>query len=129
MNISKIMPRCRVHSEIGSEWDKPGKSYTSYNFTYQPQDMPLDPGRPEYHPLEVKVGMGINLRPPVSLVKLLLQAIVTNSEKKGEQEPQMSFVSRDQVLIWVLDPASKSRMRGIVVLISVSICVVAWFLL
>ncbi|KAJ7253242.1 hypothetical protein C8J57DRAFT_1722591 [Mycena rebaudengoi] len=96
---NKIMPRCRVHSEIGSEWDKPGKSYTSYNFTYQPQDMSLDPG-PEYHPLEVKVGMGINLRPP------------------GAQEPRMSFVSRDQILIWVLDPASKSQMRGIVVLIS-----------
>ncbi|KAJ7936947.1 hypothetical protein B0H13DRAFT_2649329, partial [Mycena leptocephala] len=99
---SKVMPRCRVDCEIGEKWDKDNKSYSSYNIDYRAQDIRLDAERLEFHPLEVKVGMGINLRP-------------AGSEKPL---PQLSFVNRNQVLIWVSDPASKSRIRGIVVLMS-----------
>ncbi|KAJ7136613.1 hypothetical protein C8R44DRAFT_948151 [Mycena epipterygia] len=63
---SKSMPRCRVAHENGDEWDEENRSYSSYNIAYQPQDMALDAERDELHPLEVKVGMGINLQPPVS---------------------------------------------------------------
>jgi hypothetical protein len=60
------MPRCRVRHEIGDEWVKDDKSYSSYNIVYQLQDIQLDAERSEFYPLEVKVGMGINLRPAAS---------------------------------------------------------------
>ncbi|KAJ7835962.1 hypothetical protein B0H13DRAFT_192593 [Mycena leptocephala] len=63
---SKVMPRCRVDYETGDEWDKDNKSYFSYNIVYQVQDIRLDTERREFHPLEVKIGMGINLRPAAS---------------------------------------------------------------
>ncbi|KAJ7127957.1 hypothetical protein C8R44DRAFT_779066 [Mycena epipterygia] len=96
------LPRCRVNHEIGDEWDEDSRSYTSYNIAYQPQDMRLDVERSELHPLEVKVGMGINLRPSGAEAPL----------------PRISFINRNQVLIWVSDPTSKARIRGIVVLMS-----------
>ncbi|KAJ6522673.1 hypothetical protein DFH09DRAFT_1191306 [Mycena vulgaris] len=99
---SKVMPKCYVDYETGDEWDEENKSYSAYNIVYQAQDIRLDTERPEFHPLEVKVGMGINLRP-------------SGSEKPL---PQISFVNRNQVLIWVSDPESKARIRGIVVLMS-----------
>ncbi|KAJ7127951.1 hypothetical protein C8R44DRAFT_101163 [Mycena epipterygia] len=46
--------------------------------------------------------MGINLRPSGAEAPL----------------PRISFINRNQVLIWVSDPASKARIRGIVVLMS-----------
>jgi hypothetical protein len=60
------MPRCRVDYETGDEWDEDNKSYSSYNIVYQVQDIRLDTERREFHPLEVKIGMGINLRPATS---------------------------------------------------------------
>ncbi|KAJ7887830.1 hypothetical protein B0H14DRAFT_2694749 [Mycena olivaceomarginata] len=99
---SKVMPKCRVDYEIGDEWDSSSESYSSYNISYELQDMRLDAERAGSHPLEVRVGMGINLRPAGSEQPL----------------PQMSFVHRNQVLIWVSDPTSKMRIRGIMVLMS-----------
>ncbi|KAJ6535010.1 hypothetical protein B0H19DRAFT_1184701 [Mycena capillaripes] len=64
--------------------------------------MRLDAERSEFHPLDVKVGMGINLRP-------------AGTEKPL---PQISFINRNQVLIWVSEPTSRARIRGIVVLLS-----------
>ncbi|KAJ6535027.1 hypothetical protein B0H19DRAFT_1184748 [Mycena capillaripes] len=64
--------------------------------------MRLDAERSEFHPLEVKVGMGINLRPAGTEQPL----------------PQISFINRNQVLIWVSEPTSRARIRGIVVLLS-----------
>jgi hypothetical protein len=55
-----------VDYETGDEWDEDNKSYSSYNIVYQVQDIRLDTERREFHPLEVKVGMGINLRPAAS---------------------------------------------------------------
>jgi hypothetical protein len=66
INLVKVMPRCRVEYETGDEWDEGSKSYSSYNITYQLQDIRLNAERSELHPLEVKVGMGINLRPVAS---------------------------------------------------------------
>ncbi|KAF8175435.1 hypothetical protein K438DRAFT_1771058 [Mycena galopus ATCC 62051] len=83
----------------GDKWDEDSKSYWSYNIAYEPQ---LNPRRSEAHSLEVKVGMGINLKPP-------------GSEKPL---PQISFIHRTQILVWVSDPGSKARLRGIVVSMS-----------
>ncbi|KAF8215329.1 hypothetical protein K438DRAFT_774462 [Mycena galopus ATCC 62051] len=99
---SKVMPKCLVEHENGEEWDQDDKSYSSYNLVYQPQNFQWDTRLPKIHPLEVGVGMGINLRPAAS----------------KKPPPQISFVNRNQVLIWVSDPSSKSRIRGIMVLMS-----------
>ncbi|KAJ7033547.1 hypothetical protein C8F04DRAFT_1104252 [Mycena alexandri] len=99
---SKVMPRCRVDYEIGARWNINNKSYSSYDICYQAQDIRLDAERHEFYPLEVKVGMGINLHP-------------AGSEKTL---PKISFIHRNQILMWVSDPISRSRIRGIVVLMS-----------
>ncbi|KAJ7224898.1 hypothetical protein C8J57DRAFT_1390645 [Mycena rebaudengoi] len=99
---TKAPPKYRVVPEPGAEWDQDNKSYSSYDIVYEAQDTPLSDEQSESHPLEVRVGMGINLRPAGS--KKLL--------------PQISFVNRNQVLIWVSDPTSKAPIRGILVLMS-----------
>ncbi|KAJ7835990.1 hypothetical protein B0H13DRAFT_2107543 [Mycena leptocephala] len=100
---NKVMPKCRVVPEMGDEWNEGPKSYSSYNIAYQLRDMRLDAERSESHSMKIRVGMGINLRPAVRLKKPL---------------PQISFVNRNQVLIWVSDPTSKAQIRGIMVLMS-----------
>ncbi|KAJ6506738.1 hypothetical protein C8R45DRAFT_1175917 [Mycena sanguinolenta] len=75
-------------------------SYARINGTTV-QKPELDAQHPDY-PLEVRVGMGINIRPPGSKTPL----------------PKISFVKRNQVLIWVSDPTSKARIRGVMALMS-----------
>ncbi|KAJ7797487.1 hypothetical protein B0H13DRAFT_2168596 [Mycena leptocephala] len=99
---NKVMPKCRVVPEMGDEWNEGPKSYSSYNIAYQLRDMRLDAERSESHSMKIRVGMGINLRPAGSKKPL----------------PQISFVNRNQVLIWVSDPTSKAQIRGIMVLMS-----------
>jgi hypothetical protein len=60
------MPNCCVVPELGEAWNEDNKSYSSYDIGYWAQAMQMDAERPEVLPLEVKVGMGINLRPPAS---------------------------------------------------------------
>jgi hypothetical protein len=60
------MPNCCVVAEPGETWNEDKKSYSSYNISYWAQAMQLDAKHPEFLPIEVKVGMGINLHPPVS---------------------------------------------------------------
>ncbi|KAJ7887852.1 hypothetical protein B0H14DRAFT_3430472 [Mycena olivaceomarginata] len=116
---SKVMPKCRVDYEIGDRWNKANKSYSSYNIAYQTQNIRLDDERSEYRPLEVKVGMGINLDPAASVLTIEIRGLTCHRFKGSEKPlPQMSFVNRNQVLIWVSDPTSKSCIRGIVVLMS-----------
>ncbi|KAJ7855961.1 hypothetical protein B0H14DRAFT_729431 [Mycena olivaceomarginata] len=61
---TKAMPNCCVVAEPGETWNEDKKSYSSYNISYWAQAMQLDAKHPEFLPIEVKVGMGINLRPP-----------------------------------------------------------------
>jgi hypothetical protein len=58
------MPRSHMDHEMGEEWDEDNKSYSSYNIVYQPQDSRYSAAKSDL--LEVKVGMGINLRPTAS---------------------------------------------------------------
>jgi hypothetical protein len=67
IDLLKVMPRCHVDYEPGDEWDADDKSFSSYNIAYERQLMRMN-SEPESrpYPLEVKFGMGINLRPSVS---------------------------------------------------------------
>ncbi|KAF8210703.1 hypothetical protein K438DRAFT_96646 [Mycena galopus ATCC 62051] len=98
----KVMPRWSVKEEFGEEWEEDETSFSSFDVVYQPQDIRLEIEKSESHPLEVQVAMGINLRPAGSEAPL----------------PQISFIHRNQALIWVSDPASKAQIRGILVLMS-----------
>ncbi|KAJ7475129.1 hypothetical protein B0H11DRAFT_1326030 [Mycena galericulata] len=103
---SKVIPK------KGDEWDEDSKSYRSYNIehiAYQP--------RSEARRLDVKLDMEVNLKPAVIVYPIVL--ILT---LKGFEKPlsQISFIHRDQILIWVSDPASKAQLRGIVVSMSVN---------
>ncbi|KAK7001430.1 hypothetical protein R3P38DRAFT_1795411 [Favolaschia claudopus] len=93
---NKVLPKCRVDHEPGDEWDTDDKSFSSYNIVYRPQDEVFEVER---GPLELRVGMGINTHPSGSAQPL----------------PKISFVNRKQVLIWVADPTSKAKIRGILV--------------
>ncbi|KAJ6564185.1 hypothetical protein B0H19DRAFT_1374657 [Mycena capillaripes] len=97
---SKIMPKCPPDCENEDGWDEDRKSYSSYNIASEPQHMRLDPLRSEVQTSKVKVGMGINLKPP------------------GSKTPQISFIHRNQILVWVSDPALQAKVRGIVVSMS-----------
>ncbi|KAK7028604.1 hypothetical protein R3P38DRAFT_932410 [Favolaschia claudopus] len=96
---NKVLPKCRVDYEPGDDWDHEGKSFSSYNIAYQPQEAPF---RQNSEPIQVRVGMGINLSPPVSEMSL----------------PRISFIARKQVLIWVSDSTSKAKIRGVLVLLT-----------
>jgi hypothetical protein len=66
MNLVQAMPKCSIHAEPGDDPDDDQKSYSSYNFAYQLQDMQLDSEQSVRPGMEFKVGMGINIRPPAS---------------------------------------------------------------
>ncbi|KAF7358454.1 hypothetical protein MVEN_00895900 [Mycena venus] len=98
---TKATPRWCVDSIPGDDWSKANKSYSSYDLVYRAQDIPLDDGRPAFHPFDVKMGMGISLQLAAS-----------------EPVPQISFIHRNLVPIWVYDSKSKAGIRGIAVLMS-----------
>ncbi|KAJ7614929.1 hypothetical protein FB45DRAFT_1035728 [Roridomyces roridus] len=104
---NKAMPKCLVKWEEGEEWgdeEDADESYSSYNISFQPREVCFSSTRnSEPLPLEVKVGMGVNFR----------------SAPSGQPPlPPVSFVNRNQVLMWISDPSSKAQIRGILVLIS-----------
>ncbi|KAJ7624361.1 hypothetical protein FB45DRAFT_1060692 [Roridomyces roridus] len=95
----RVMPNCWVRPVVGPEWDKGDISYSSYNYEYEWQDKLLNYPRAPGEAMEFKVGIGINLRPEGSL-------------------PRISFVTQNQTLIWVSDPKTRAKTRGILVLMN-----------
>lgn len=59
--MKQITPRCQVFSNTGEEWSTNNSSYSSYNVSYEPQADLVGTLRGLPFPLEVRVGMGINL--------------------------------------------------------------------
>ncbi|KAF8190604.1 hypothetical protein K438DRAFT_913041 [Mycena galopus ATCC 62051] len=91
---SKPMPTCYVEAECGPKWNskEENKSYSSYNVGYLTSAPPLAAESLKNLPFRVQVGMGINTR---------------------LAPPQISFVHRNQVPIWVVDPAFRGQIHGI----------------
>jgi hypothetical protein len=96
MNLVKVMPKCHVDYEMGDDWTEGQKSYSSFNIVYQLQDMQLDAERSEFHPLEVRAGMGINLRPAASKdsqLSFLSDYLVTNPRaRKNRFHKSRSYI-------------------------------------
>ncbi|KAJ7721488.1 hypothetical protein B0H16DRAFT_1602515 [Mycena metata] len=89
---SKPMPPCQIQVEPGERFRKRhGKDYMSYNYTYCPR-APSLPGLStnRRYFLNVGFGLGINFNP--------------YKDKDSEcliQPPQVSFINRNQVFVWV----------------------------
>ncbi|KAJ6624735.1 hypothetical protein B0H10DRAFT_717281 [Mycena sp. CBHHK59/15] len=96
---NKPMPRCTVGYVPGSRWNKDGKSYTSYDITTVPGDDPRASSGSK-HPLKAEFGIGINIW----------------ESKKDTGLPKMSFITRNQAILWISEPALKSKVRGLLVL-------------
>ncbi|KAJ7030828.1 hypothetical protein C8F04DRAFT_714100 [Mycena alexandri] len=95
---NKPTPRCRIFHDPGQRWNEDGKSYTSYDITTVPGKNPTNG---QQHDLEAEYAMGINLLPV---------------ENAGL--PKISFITRNQVVIWISDPTLKAKVRGLLVLMT-----------
>ncbi|KAJ7712090.1 hypothetical protein B0H16DRAFT_1703140 [Mycena metata] len=93
---NKASPRCGVFFDPGERWNEDNKSYMSYDITTVPGK---NPRTGVQHPLKVDFAMGINLK-----------------SVKDAGLPTISFITRNQVVLWIQDPTLKAQVRGILVL-------------
>ncbi|KAF8132185.1 hypothetical protein K438DRAFT_1947941 [Mycena galopus ATCC 62051] len=98
---TKPTPKCLIFHDPGERWNKDGKSYTSYDITTVPRK---DPRTGIMHPLKARFAMGINL----------------HRNEDNPKLPRISFITRNQLIFWISDPTLKSRVRGVLVLMTVS---------
>ncbi|KAF8185839.1 hypothetical protein K438DRAFT_1836409 [Mycena galopus ATCC 62051] len=96
---NKPIPKCHIIPDPGERWNKDGKSYISYDITTVPKE---DPRSGIRHPLHAQFAMGINVYCPKANPKL----------------PKISFVTRNQVIVWISDATMKSKVRGLLVLMT-----------
>ncbi|KAF8185843.1 hypothetical protein K438DRAFT_1836412 [Mycena galopus ATCC 62051] len=96
---NKSTPRCLIFHDPGDRWNKDGKSYTSYDITTVPRK---DPRTGMMHPLKARFAMGINV----------------HRNEENPKLPKISFITRNQVILWISDPTMKSRVRGLLVLMT-----------
>ncbi|KAF8185840.1 hypothetical protein K438DRAFT_2154682 [Mycena galopus ATCC 62051] len=87
---NKPIPKCYVIPDPGERWNKNGKSYISYDITTVPKE---DPRSGIRHPLHAQFAMGINIHCPKANPKL----------------PKISFITRNQVIVWISDAIMKSK--------------------
>ncbi|KAJ7033395.1 hypothetical protein C8F04DRAFT_623832 [Mycena alexandri] len=86
---SKPVPSCQIDPVQGEHFRRDGKDYRSYNYTYTPRaDLPgLRTNKRSV--LKVGFGVGINFNPYMKDSERLVQP------------PQVTFINRNQVFIWV----------------------------
>ncbi|KAJ6597483.1 hypothetical protein DFH09DRAFT_1272188 [Mycena vulgaris] len=100
MADDKPFPSCHVEEQIGKEWDTDGKSYSSYDVSWQP--MAPQNGHPR--PVNIRFGMGIEF--------------YGKEERYISRLPTISHILRNQIILWVFDPELKAKVRGMIVLTS-----------
>ncbi|KAJ7702699.1 hypothetical protein B0H17DRAFT_118894 [Mycena rosella] len=100
----KPMPRCEMRYDLGKGWERVdaddlGKDFESYDITWRPASDRDNVA----HEMYVEFGLGMHLR----------------QDELAEGLPPISFVLRNQIMVWVSDPALHSKGRGILLLTSV----------
>ncbi|KAJ7495275.1 hypothetical protein FB451DRAFT_1213734 [Mycena latifolia] len=101
----KPMPKCKVQYDMGKAWEsedaeKLGKDFGSYDVQWRPE-----PDRDNVaHEMQVEFGLGLHLRHDKRLY--------------NDGMPLISSVLRNQILVWVSDPALRTKGRGILLLTS-----------
>ncbi|KAJ7099365.1 hypothetical protein B0H15DRAFT_544074 [Mycena belliarum] len=95
---SKPMPLYKVKAGVGEEYaDQDGKCLRSYNYSYTPTHNSVDPE--DETSVDVGFAMGINIYQDETL-----------------PPPQVSCLNRNQIFMWIRDPSSKSKVRGLIIL-------------
>jgi len=97
-------PSWLVSHQLGEEWDHDGKAYNSIITSYVPHSNPFGDSS-HSKCLDVYVGLGILINHKIiSPVSAL----------------DVSFVTRNQVLLWIREHTMKAPARGVVVVVSTS---------
>ncbi|KAJ6567954.1 hypothetical protein DFH09DRAFT_1155508 [Mycena vulgaris] len=99
------MPKCPVRYDLGKRWerddaDKIGKDFESYDVSW----LPGSDREHVAHEMQVEFGLGMNMRHDKRLYK--------------EGLPSISFVLRNQIIVWVYDSDLRTKGRGILLLTS-----------
>ncbi|KAJ7679579.1 hypothetical protein B0H17DRAFT_1077745 [Mycena rosella] len=96
-------PKWTVVDSAGDEWiDTHGNSYEEVIFSYKASD-PME----DQHQMEVEFSMGIN--------------VGKVDEEKEIKLPRVSFIIRNQTILWIANKSLKTKGHGIIVLTSVYI--------
>ncbi|KAJ7455852.1 hypothetical protein FB451DRAFT_1277571 [Mycena latifolia] len=101
----KPMPKCKVQYDMGKAWEsedaeKHGKDFGSYDVQWRPE-----PDRDNVaHEMQVEFGLGLHL--------------VHDKRLYSDGMPLISSILRNQILVWVTDPALRTKGRGILLLTS-----------
>ncbi|KAJ6564298.1 hypothetical protein B0H19DRAFT_1285671 [Mycena capillaripes] len=94
----RVTPTWVVGYENGGKWSRDGQSYWGQNVSfYQPEG-------PTAHDMRVEYSMGIN--------------VGDQENPENTQLPRISFVTRNQIILWVPDKSLKARGYGILVFTS-----------
>ncbi|KAJ7476699.1 hypothetical protein FB451DRAFT_1243795 [Mycena latifolia] len=101
----KPMPKCELKSNVGKNWEykdaeKSGKDFGSYDVAWRPVHDQDNIQRKTH----AEFGLGMNLRHDKRLAT--------------EGMPPISFILRNQILLWVYDPNRRTKVRGILLLTS-----------
>ncbi|KAJ7188967.1 hypothetical protein C8R46DRAFT_1184220 [Mycena filopes] len=102
---SKPMPPCQIEVVQGDRFcARGGKDYRSYNYAYTPRADLLGLGADKRSLLNVGFAVGINFCP--------------YEEERLVQPPQVSYINRNQVFIWVKDDRLRSGTEGTVLFLT-----------
>ncbi|KAJ7468975.1 hypothetical protein FB451DRAFT_1478661, partial [Mycena latifolia] len=89
-----ITPKWTVEYAAGDDWTDNGKSYEELNVSYKASD--------PQNPLDVEFSMGINV------------GHVGESESSNTELPRISFISRNQTMLWIPNHSLKAKGLGII---------------
>ncbi|KAJ7503203.1 hypothetical protein B0H11DRAFT_1988244 [Mycena galericulata] len=106
---SKPPPPYDIRSSPGESYlAEADKSYKSWNYSYVPRgNFKFDPDTEnQLQPLpDTEFAYGVNFNR-------------YNTEKELEPPPQVSYINRNEIFLWFVDPSLRSKMQGTVLLLS-----------
>ncbi|KAJ6534419.1 hypothetical protein B0H10DRAFT_132180 [Mycena sp. CBHHK59/15] len=96
------MPRCDLRWDMGQSWRGPEKDYKCYDVSW----WPASNRHGIANEMRVHFGLGMTILP---------------NKRYAPGLPQISSILRNQIMVWVSDPTSPAKGRGILVLTSLYI--------
>ncbi|KAJ7780194.1 hypothetical protein DFH07DRAFT_765483 [Mycena maculata] len=105
----KPMPKCDIRADPGKSWEGPDKDYKCYDLSWKPAADRA--GVP--HEMRVEFGLKMNIYPDKNYVSSHRLTPLWAPDLAN-----ISFILRHQIMVWVYDPNSLTKARGILVLTS-----------
>ncbi|KAF7345230.1 hypothetical protein MSAN_01899600 [Mycena sanguinolenta] len=94
---AQVTPKWEVKYSPASSWKDGQHSYNGQNIVYWPSNW-------NEHPLDVEFSMGINFVDP--------------QNTKNTEPPSISFIIRNQTMLWIHNDSLKAKGQGIIILTS-----------